>query len=113
MIRDGLTHNTNGVFSIFGAIKWVIIGAIIVGVVVLAYLIYSNITEWVDDTCDAGQSITTCIVDEGSGAVGNVLWDAVVGTGVALVNLPKNIANRTQKYNIFNNGLKIWKHYFK
>ena len=118
MIRDGLTHNTNGVFSIFGAIKWVIIGAIIVGVVVFAYSIYGNITEWVDDNCDAGQSIAACITEEAAGGVAGLLYNAIVGGAVAIINLPATLfkaggeaGKKTQKYNIFNNARKIWRHY--
>lgn len=98
--------------QVAGAIKWLIIGGILLGIVAVAWVAYSGVKEWTDEKCDAGDSLAQCIAEEGTISIGSLLFSGISGGVSGLFKTGKNIGNQTQQYNIFSNTRKIWGHYF-
>ena len=89
---------TLGLFFLFGSL--LIIGA-------FTYFVISTISE--------SGGLSEALKDAGEEA-GSGLWGFLSGATVAFTkgawNSGTTLGNKTQKYNIFNNGRKIWRNYF-
>jgi len=96
--KDQTAASTLGLFFIFGIL------------VIIAAFVYFVIAT-ISDAGGLSQALKDIGEDSGAG-----LWGFLSGATVAFTkgawNSGTTLGAKTQKYNIFNNGRKIWRNYF-